>query len=80
MTDTKRNLHLQFKYTDRAGRDVYEIHAEDDNKRLRDPLGVLTLTDGRPEINSFALVRWYTTNAVEAPAPVQLELPLEGGA
>ena len=62
MTERK-NLHLQFRFIDRAGRAVYEIYDPEDNKRLLRPLGTLILSEGdaadvAPFSSSFALVRW----------------------
>ena len=73
-----KNMHLEYKYTDRAGRDVFMLHAAHDNKRLLHPkaeVRVPVATDGRAE------VRWLDPQPAEAtPAPEQLELDLGRGA
>ena len=67
-----KNLHLQFKFTDRGGRLVYEIHEEDDNKRLKHPMGEVRIPQGH-DTDTAADIKWYRP-AAEDEAPEQLEL------
>lgn len=74
------NLHLQFKFVDRGGRDVFLMYNAEDNKKMQHPLGELRLPisgDGVQEM------KWYSDEelkrrleAGETVTPEQLELEL----
>ncbi len=73
-----KNLHLQFKFTDRGGQEVFEIFDAEDNAHAK-PLGTLRMTRG---INTVRMVAdWLPTRRQEDDAdaddntcPEQLEL------
>jgi hypothetical protein len=69
-----RNIHLQFKFTDRAGRLVYEMHDAEDNKRLMHPMGKIVIPQGH-DLHTAASIDWYCP-VDHGAAPEQLELPL----
>ena len=64
------NLHLQFKFVDRAGRDVYEIFAAEDNKTLAHPLGEARFHPHASE----AMVRWVPHPVDEKSEQMELDL------
>lgn len=70
-----KNLHLQFKFTDRGGNLVYEIHEEEDNKRLKHPMGSIRIPQGH-DANTAAAIHWVISET-EAEAPEQGELELD---
>ena len=75
-----KHLHLQFKFVDRGGREVYEIFAEADAKRLSKPLGTIRMENNiTPHIRN-AWVEWddEETEGTQFGEchPEQLELPL----
>jgi len=67
-----KNLHLQFKFTDRGGRLVYEIHEEEDNKRLKHPMGSIRIPQGH-DTNTAAEINWVQPTD-HGKRPEQLEL------
>ena len=67
-----KNLHLQFKFTDRGGRLVYEIHEEEDNKRLKHPMGSIRIPQGH-DTDAVAAINWALPES-HGEAPEQLEL------
>lgn len=69
-----KNLHLQHKFIDRGGRDVYEIFAASDNKTLLSPLGEVRLDPTASE----ATVRWVPVEKEADKDCEQLELDLSG--
>jgi len=70
-----RNIHLQFKFTDRAGRLVYEMHEAEDNKRLMHPMGKIVIPQGH-DLHTAASINWYQP-VDHGAAPEQLELELD---
>ena len=73
-----KHLHLQHKFTDRGGREVYEIHNADDSKRLKKPLGSIRIPQPGALYQSTH-VDWLNDNELEAGNvpehdPDQLEL------
>ena len=46
----KHDLYLRYKFTDRGGRDVYDIFDGDDAKRQRDQLGEIRIPDGQGDL------------------------------
>lgn len=73
----KINMHLQFKFTDRSGRAVYEMFAADDNKRMEHSLGTVRISEPDNQRVSWARVDWLDANpADDEVAPEQLELNL----
>jgi len=75
-----KNLHLQFKFTDRGGRAVYEIFDAEDSKRMLHCLGAMRIegtVDG-DNLHSTATIVWVplAADTMEAEANAQLELPL----
>lgn len=72
------NLHLEFKFTDRGGRDVFEIFSNEDNKRMEHPLGAIAIpTHAKGMLK--AEVNWSDKPEPGAfdKKPEQLELPLD---
>ena len=51
------DLFLKFRFTDRGGSSVYEIFEAEDNKRLKNPLGEIRITDTNA-ITSSARIKW----------------------
>jgi len=70
-----KNIHLQFKFIDRASRLVYEMHDADDNKRLAHPMGKITIPSGH-DTDTAAMVNWYHPELRDGVASEQLELDL----
>ena len=76
------HLHLQHKFTNRGGREVYEIYDADDNKRMQHPLGTITMPHAKDDViegKGNAAVMWLsgkTEDQLEEEdcKPVQLEL------
>jgi len=80
-----QHYHLQFKFTNRGGADVYEIFDADDNKRLAHPLGTLAVAPTDFTGHAPAGIIWakerdeFEADAAEQKAE-QLELDLGGDA
>ena len=77
-----KNLHLQFKFTDRGGRAVYEIFEEYDAKRMLHPVGAIRIEANTDDNNlhSKAEVVWLplAADTMLWNEEEQLELPLDG--
>lgn len=76
-----KNLHLEYRLTNRAGYDVFEIFSAEDNKRMRKPLGLVKLP---PHGVNTSLVTWVSdtndiNDNIKNDWSEQLESPLEGG-
>ena len=72
------NLHLEFKFTDRGGRDVFEIFPADDNKRMRKPLGFIRMMPQGLMTTNTARVEWNGGPAAKRETIADLD-PLEQG-
>ncbi len=74
-----KSLHLEYKFTNRGGYDVYEIFPAEDNKRMRKPLGLVKLP---PHGVNTSLVEWAGTDIndrLKKDWAAPPEPPLEGG-
>ncbi len=65
------NLHLEYKYTDRGGRQVFEIFNAEDNKRMLHPLGQIRMTPPVVHVNTtLGHVRWVACDDERKPLAV----------
>jgi len=71
-----RHLHLEYKFTNRGGCDVYEIYSSEDNKKLDHPLGSLTLSPPDGVIIPAASALLWNIPIADNEEPEQLELEL----
>ena len=76
-----KHLHLEYKFTDRGGREVYEIFNGEDDKRMMTPLGTARFYPRDESGYAPVSVDWLvekTEDELEeddcAPDPAQLEL------
>lgn len=76
-----KDLFLKYKFTDRGGRDAYEIYEAEDNKRLSKPLGGMRIArHAGTELHCKAEIVWGPlADSPEGGEPEQLELDLQGG-
>ena len=70
-----KHLHLEFKFTDRGGCDVYEIFNAEDDKRMQHPLGTARFWPADEGGYAPVSVIWLQEEPEEC-APVQMELDL----
>ena len=74
-----KSLHLEHKFTDRAGREVYEIFTAEDDKRMIRPLGTLRIPPVEDAlVRTLCVIDWLVEKTEDdcAPDPEQLELNL----
>ena len=76
-----KHLHLQFKFIDRGGREVYEIFNAEDNKRMKEPLGEIRIATVVDQNESGTYCRYARVDLLadrpeEDAEPEQLELDL----
>ncbi len=80
MPNQDKNLHLEFRFVDRAGRDVFEVFRAADNKTLRTPLGSVTVpTMAGDSLTAIASITYACPEAFDESISEQLELPLTEG-
>ena len=65
------NLHLEYKFTDRAGRQVFEIFNAEDYKTLLHPLGTIRIEQPM-SLRTFPMapVKWVAVDKERHPLPV----------